>query len=244
VYDESYTTPTATHVWTIPGNYMVTLRVTDNSSATATKTKTITITDLAPPAPTVNGPTSGSINHVYDFTVGPIIDPEEDSFYCKWDWGDGNISDWAGPYPSGQIASGSHSWTAVGTYEIRARLKDSYGAESNWSEPLVITITNTDFSIDIRGGFGVTATIKNIGGTNVTDIQWTMTLTGGLVLLGKTKSGTAPSLEPNATTSFKDSPILGIGKTTIQVNVTCAEGVTITKSATGTVFLFFVLGVQ
>ncbi len=245
VYDESQATPTATHVWTSPGDYVVTLRVTDNSSATATKSKTVSIIDQAPPAPVISGPTNGIINHDYEFSVGPITDPEGDSFYCKWDWGDGNISDWLGPYLSGQIASASHTWTQTGTYALRAKLKDTYGAESNWSEPHELLITNTDFTLEIRGGFGVTATITNIGGTSITNMQWTMALTGGLVLLGKTKSGTITTpLEPNATTTFKDTPIFGLGKTTIQVNVTCAEGVSVTKSVTGTVFLFFVLGVK
>jgi hypothetical protein len=71
-----------------------------------------------------------------------------------------------------------------------------------------------------------------------------LNFTGGLVLLGKTKSGTSLPLEPNTTATFKDTLILGLGKTTIQVEVTCAEGVSVTKSATGTVFLFFVLGVK
>ena len=36
----------------------------------------------------------------------------------------------------------------------------------------------------------------------------------------------------------------GFGKTTITVEVTCAEGTSATKTATGTVFLFFILGVK
>jgi PKD repeat protein len=244
VYEENHTTPTATHVWTSPGSYIITLRVTDNASSTAIKSKTVTIVNHAPPEPIINGPTNGTINHEYDFSIGPITDPEGDSFYCKWDWGDGNISDWFGPYSSGQIASESHTWKHKGVYELRAKLKDQYGAENNWSEPFEMTIMFIDFSINIQGGFGVTATIKNIGDTKITNVQWTLNLTGGLVLLGKTKSGTSLPLEPNATATFKDTPILGFGKTTIQVEVTCAEGVSVTKSATGTVFLFFVLGVK
>ena len=244
VYEESHTTPNATHVWTSPSSYTITLRVIDNASSTAIKSKTVTIVNYAPPEPIINGPTNGTINHEYEFSIGPITDPEGDSFYCRWDWGDGNISDWFGPYLSGKIASASHTWTHAGVYELRAKLKDQYGEESNWSEPFEMSILNIDFSIEIQGGFGVTATIKNIGDTKITNVQWTMTLTGGLVLLGKTKSGTSLPLEPNATATFKDTPIFGFGKTTIKVEVTCAEGVSVSKSVTGTVFLFFVLGVK
>jgi hypothetical protein len=107
-----------------------------------------------------------------------------------------------------------------------------------------MSIRNIDFSIEIQGGVGVTAIIKNIGDTKITNIQWTLNITGGLILLGKTKNGTSSPLEPNATATFKDRPIFGLGKTTIQVEVTCAEGVSVSKSVTGTVFLFFVFGVK
>lgn len=244
VYDESHATPTTSHIWTSPGAYVVTLRVTDNTSSTAIKSKTVTLINHAPPVPSINGPTNGTINHEYDFSVGPITDPEGDSYYCKWDWGDGNFSDWMGPYSSGQIASASHTWTQTGIYELRAKLKDQYDAESNWSEALALSISNIDVSIEIQGGFGVTVNINNIGETNITDVEWTMTLNGGLVLIGKTKSGSVSTIEPNESTTFKDTPIFGFGKTTVQVNITCAEGVSFTKSTTGIVFLFFILGVK
>jgi PKD domain len=244
VYEESTGVPTTTHSWVNPGDYIVTLRVTDNASQTATKAKTVIILNHAPPTPILNGPTTGGINQEYEFSVGPITDPEGDNYYCQWDWGDGNISDWLGPFPSGQTASASHAWTTPGVYELKVKLKDEYDAESNWSAPHELTILNIDFSLEIKGGFGVTATMKNTGGTALTDIEWKITLTGGLVLLGKTKSGSVDVLEPDETATFKDIPVFGIGKTTIEVEVTCAEGIPITKSATGTVFLFFVLGVE
>ena len=49
--------------------------------------------------------------------------------YCQWDWGDGNITEWLGPYPSGSIISASHTWTHVGVYEIRAKIKGTGGRE-------------------------------------------------------------------------------------------------------------------
>jgi hypothetical protein len=52
IYEESHTTPTATHSWTQAANYSVMLRVTDNNGVTNTKTITI------PVANTPNNPTS------------------------------------------------------------------------------------------------------------------------------------------------------------------------------------------
>jgi uncharacterized repeat protein (TIGR01451 family) len=108
-----------------------------------------------------------------------------------------------------------------------------------------MTINPTyNVSVEIQGGIGVTATIKNIGDTTITNVQWTFTLTSGLILLGKTKSGTSLSLEPNTIVIIKDKPLLGFGKTTIKVDVTCAEGASMTQTKTGTIFLFFVLELQ
>jgi uncharacterized membrane protein len=43
MYEESYTTPTATYSWTQAGDYPVKVRVTDNDNATNTKTITVVV---------------------------------------------------------------------------------------------------------------------------------------------------------------------------------------------------------
>jgi hypothetical protein len=93
-----------------------------------------------PTSPTVYGPHYGKIKTIYTFSIGAITDPQGDQIYCLWDWGDGNISGWIGPYESGETIQASHAWNEPGAYMITVKLKDSYGAESPWSEPLTITI--------------------------------------------------------------------------------------------------------
>ena len=71
-------------------------------------------------------------------------DPEGDSIYYMFDWGDGNDSGWIGPYASGQPGGASHIWNKTGDYEIRAKAKDNdYGA-SDWSEPHILTIVENE----------------------------------------------------------------------------------------------------
>ena len=139
VYDESSTLPTITHLWTSPGDYNVTLRVTDDMGLTATKTHTVQVVSNSPPPPVIYGPDEGFINISYTFTTDPITDPNGDSFYCQWDWGDGNITEWLGPYSSGSVISASHTWKHSGIYEVRARLQSGAG-ESDWSEPHNISV--------------------------------------------------------------------------------------------------------
>jgi hypothetical protein len=88
---------------------------------------------------TIDGPSWGLININYSVSLN-ITNPNGKALYCQWDWDDGNITNWLGPYFSGEIISASHQWSQKGTYEIRAKLKDIYGQESNWSDSHRITL--------------------------------------------------------------------------------------------------------
>jgi PKD repeat protein len=139
IYDESSTSPVITHLWTSPGEYPITLRITDDTALTATKSHIVQVISNPPSPPVIHGPDYGYVGVAYTFTMDPITDPDGDAFYCLWDWGDGTNTDWLGPYQSGSSISASHVWMHAGVYEIKAKVKIN-GAESNWSEPLPITI--------------------------------------------------------------------------------------------------------
>ncbi|PNX52297.1 MAG: hypothetical protein BV458_10320 [Thermoplasmata archaeon M9B2D] len=110
--------------------------------------------------------------------------------------------------------------------------------EDEKSETFTIQHQAPSISITIKGGFGVSAEIKNTGETNLTDIDWTISLNGSLIFVGKTKSGTITSLAPGDTETVKTF-VLGIGKTGIAVEAGDASA-----TASGTVILFFVIGVS
>lgn len=95
-----------------------------------------------PYPPSIHGPHCGKRNTVYIFSIDTVTCPEEDHLYCMWDWGDGTQSDWLGPYDSGDVVETSHTWSNQGSYMITVKLKNSTGAEGNWSEPFPIDITS------------------------------------------------------------------------------------------------------
>lgn len=68
-------------------------------------------------------------------------DPDRDVIYYLFDWGDGTDSDWQGPYNSGDECNLPHSWTKKGSYEIKVKAKDMHDLESDWSDPLQITMS-------------------------------------------------------------------------------------------------------
>jgi len=89
-----------------------------------------------------SGKTSGNAGSTYLYST-VTTDVEGDQVFYMWDWGDGNFSDWLGPFASGVTSTAQHSWTTKGTYSIQVKAKDINGAESNWSEPLAVTMPRT-----------------------------------------------------------------------------------------------------
>lgn len=93
------------------------------------------------------GPATGKPGTTYNYRT-TTMDPEGDQVYYMWDWGDGNISEWIGPFNSGSVGSAQKSYTTKGNYLIKVKAKDVWGAESDWSEPLSITMPkDTAYSV-------------------------------------------------------------------------------------------------
>jgi len=96
----------------------------------------------------------------------------------------------------------------------------------------------------ITGGFGLKAQIKNSGTMNATNVSVDINFSGAWMLLPRLEQY-HKTITLNAGVSENITVIVfGLGKTTITVNAACAEGSSATKTAAGTVFLFFMLGVK
>lgn len=77
------------------------------------------------------------VEFTFEYTY---TDPEEDVWFFQIDWGDGSNSEWQGPFNSGETICNIHYWENPGNYEIKFRLKDKFGYESEWSDPIPITV--------------------------------------------------------------------------------------------------------
>ena len=74
---------------------------------------------------------SGKYNVEYSY-ISSTIDPEGDQVFYLFDWGDGSIDDYGAIYASDESVEISHLWEQKGAYEIKAKAKDLYDAESEW----------------------------------------------------------------------------------------------------------------
>jgi len=100
---------------------------------------TLTISYNDPPNKPDNiiGPNEDFINKKLNYSAR-ISDPDGDVCYGIFDWGDGTFSNWI-EKNMGFIKT-SHVWDETGNYQIKVMAKDIYGAKSEWSDPLVVTI--------------------------------------------------------------------------------------------------------
>jgi hypothetical protein len=94
---------------------------------------------------TPEGSTTGKINEEHIFTT-VTSDPDGDKIYYLFDWGNEDYSGWLGPYNSGEIVEASYIWTDKGDYEIKVKAKDEHGVQSEWSDPLPISMAKIKIS--------------------------------------------------------------------------------------------------
>ena len=92
-----------------------------------------------------SGPTQGTPGTTLTYNTS-ATDPQNDQIYYIWDWGDGTTDEF-GPFNSGETCSASHEWSSRGDYEIKVKAKDIGDFESQWSDPLSITMPRKGIQI-------------------------------------------------------------------------------------------------
>jgi len=189
-----------------------------------------------------SGPTDGIVGVEYTFFV-EAVDHDNDEIYCKWDWDDGSSSGWFGPFDSGEEIITSHTWTLKGDYLVRVKLKDEYGLESSWSEPLLVHIKGPQLEIgDVKGGIRIGAKIKNIGDAQATDVSWNINIETRFPPKIKDWSDEIQSLQPKESETIStDEWLFGLGRVWITITAETAYAEPVEKEVTGFIFLFYVI---
>ena len=194
---------------------------------------------------TPDGPTSGDVGIEYTYNAS-TTDPDGDLIKYCFDWGDGTVT-WTDWIESGEIASLNHMWEKPDDYEIKVKARDENGLDSEWSEPLLITISVDAAFLNIeriRGGLGkVNVVIKNIGTLEASDVNCNISVVGGM--LGLIDISTEKTIETLGVEEEEkvntNGIIFGFGKIDITVTVSAPSANTDTKTSTGFVLGPFVL---
>ncbi|MBN1280230.1 MAG: choice-of-anchor D domain-containing protein [Candidatus Thermoplasmatota archaeon] len=137
-------------------------------------------------------------------------------------------------------------WTYAeeGVYTVTLTVSDGEFTDAEVKEDYItVNPGQAQLAIgEITGGlFKVSAELLNNGTGDVTDVNWSIQLSGGLVLLGKTAQDILPSLPQGSVEVVTDRPVFGLGRVQITVSAD-AEGVAAaTKTVDAVVFLFVVI---
>jgi len=86
-----------------------------------------------PTPPSIQGPMNGKTGTSYSYSF-TSTDPEGDDISYYIEWGDGQIQDWIGPYPSGTKVTIDHTWSRQGSFTLQAKAKDRDGRVSDWGD--------------------------------------------------------------------------------------------------------------
>lgn len=94
-----------------------------------------------PDAPTIVGPDKGGAGVEISFNLS-TDDAEGDGVSYMVDWNDTTTPEWTEIFAIDEEVTLTHTWEEKGTYVIKAKAKDFYDNESDWSE-ITIKIPRT-----------------------------------------------------------------------------------------------------
>jgi len=111
-----------THTYERPGEFTVTLRVTDHKGKTSTASQVVTVENRPPVAAFKPYQTIGFADAVMRFDASASTDPDGEIAAMEWDLGDGSWS-------TGSVVE--HRYAVAGDYEVLLRVRDELGGESD-----------------------------------------------------------------------------------------------------------------
>ena len=146
-------TTALSHVWRVSGVFAIRAQARDvgdslSDWSTAATVRIDSVVIIIPNEPPdrpygVCGPDVGRRFIEYEFAASSR-DPDGDSVSLRFDWGDGDTSDWSGWVEDRQLVYMKHAWTDGMTFGLRAQARDPEGALSEWTYPMTFAINSQD----------------------------------------------------------------------------------------------------
>jgi len=165
--------------------------------------------NVPPDPPIISGPTNGEAGNEYAYGF-LINDKDNNPVQVFVDWGDGT-NGWSYESTPGYYIRMYHTWQNQGTYIIKAKARDSIGAESNWT---VLSVHMTSFTLSIKNRFlFLIAEMENTGTTDITNISWNLWMDpdrGILIYPRENIIGTTQVLKPGDKLQVKTA-LIGFG---------------------------------
>ncbi len=169
----------ASHVYTQPGIYEITLTVTDENELQDTDTALVDIRkpNTPPTQPYITIPARPAIKDTSYAISVRSTDPDNDTIRYIFDWGDESFNTITTYTQQNTTINETHQWNNIGVYKIRVYAEDTYGAQSSISEDLILIDVYVHFINDVISGYLIDYdqnTIYNVFYNNATGNQTTV----------------------------------------------------------------------
>lgn len=159
------------HVFASPGNYTVSLQVTDNDrSQSPPATQTVHVN--APPAAAFHSSTDAPLAGNSVQFSSDSTDPDSDPLTYSWDFGDGT--------PSSSSPNPTHSYSTAGIYQVKLTVTDPGGLGNTAVRTIAVQATQprADFSFQpgamapLGQNVTFTASATATQGQTITGVEW------------------------------------------------------------------------
>jgi len=120
----------------LPYGHEVTLTVTGYNKIPYSAQLQLTGVDEPPEKPMVPSGRSKTIRGINTTYTTSTTDPDGHQVMYQFDFSEDGLSEWLGPFDSGQPCSIIHQWENSGQQTVRVRAQDVYSLPSDWSDPL------------------------------------------------------------------------------------------------------------
>jgi PKD repeat protein len=185
-------------------------------------------------------PTTGPAPLTVQFTD---LSTAENTTITSWKWdfdNDGTID--------ATTQNPSYLYNETGNYTVSLRVSDGHISDTEIKDHYITVLPAGSKLVEIGNITGgllkVRAEIHNKGTLNVTSVNWSIALDGGVVILGKLKTGTFASLSPDDSIIIADKPVVGFGRINITITVEVLGSEPVSKTASGFLLLFIVVGIK
>lgn len=137
----------ASHSYASGGTYKIKAKTRDEKGGESGWSSELTVNMVPndpPSIPTMpaGDETTGTVGYSYDFSTSSS-DPEDDQIKYGWDLDeDGTVDEWTNLYDSDALCTSSLIWTKDGTFNLKVKARDQYGATSDWSDTITVTMSN------------------------------------------------------------------------------------------------------
>lgn len=94
----------------------------------------------------------------------------------------------------------------------------------------------------VQGGFGkIKVTIENTGNVNAIDVNYSIDISGGILISSGVRSEVVPILQSGDEVVVQSNFILGLGRIDIDISVNAQDTPLVSKSYSGLVLLFYIM---